>query len=73
MVWGRKAQNLVADLHVRFGGQDERFRFSDLDQLSADSGSRWVAGCGSGAMHAHAPRGGGGSVGQHASVYTLLF
>lgn len=34
----RKAQALAAQLHLRWRGVDARFRFADMDQLSADSG-----------------------------------
>jgi hypothetical protein len=34
----RKAQALAADLAARFGPQDERFRWSDAADLTADSG-----------------------------------
>lgn len=34
----RKAQSLAADLEARFGGEDERFRWTDADKLTADSG-----------------------------------
>jgi hypothetical protein len=34
----RKAQALAADLAARFGAHDERFRWSDAADLSADSG-----------------------------------
>jgi hypothetical protein len=34
----RKAQALAADLAARFGPQDERFRWSDAAELTADSG-----------------------------------
>ena len=34
----RKAQLLAAQLHLRFRGADERFRFADMPQLAVDSG-----------------------------------
>lgn len=34
----RKAQALVSDLAARLGERDERFKFADLDKLTADSG-----------------------------------
>lgn len=41
----RKAQALAADLAARFGGQDERFRWSDAAALSADSGEKGSGTC----------------------------
>jgi hypothetical protein len=38
VVFLRKAQALAADLGARFGQQDERFRWSDAADLTADSG-----------------------------------
>jgi hypothetical protein len=38
VVYLRKAQALAADLAARFGPQDERFRWSDAAELTADSG-----------------------------------
>ncbi|KAI7839169.1 hypothetical protein COHA_007059 [Chlorella ohadii] len=35
----RKAQLLAAQLHLRFRGEDARFRFTDMDQLTVDSGN----------------------------------
>lgn len=35
----RKAQALAQQLHLRFRGSDDRFKFVDTAQLAADSGS----------------------------------
>lgn len=34
----RKAQALAAELGLRFGGEDPRFAFTDIEQVAADSG-----------------------------------
>ncbi|KAG2495177.1 hypothetical protein HYH03_006783 [Edaphochlamys debaryana] len=39
----RRAQNLAADLAIVYGGRDDRFAFSDVDQLAADSGATTIA------------------------------
>ncbi|GIL75118.1 hypothetical protein Vretimale_7807 [Volvox reticuliferus] len=39
----RKAQNLAADLALVYGSRDERFLFTDVDQLAADSGATTIA------------------------------